>query len=108
MTDLTLIHNHIIAEVQLYQELPDVRNNCIPTDSYINMSFTGFKTLFSGKCFFADRTEACAGEKVTVKIVSLSAFDLIENSLFTNQVFTLCGYSGRPIGDGVILEVVKV
>lgn len=108
MKDLTLIHNHIITEVQLYDELPGVKHNCIPTDSYVHLFFMGFKTLFSGNCFFVDRTEVYGSEKVTIKIVSLSAFDLIEKSLFTNQVFTLCGYSGRPIGDGVILEVVKV
>lgn len=108
MKDLTLIHNHIIAEVQLYQELPNVINNCIPTDSYVHLFFMGFKTLFSGKCFFVDRTKVCGGEKIIMKIVSISAFDLIENNLYTSQIFTLCGYSARPIGDGVILDVVKV
>lgn len=107
MKDLTHFHSHIIVEVTFYKEPPPGVKGCMPSDSYILLTFTGFNTTFTGKCFFIDKTKNCPGETAKAKIV-ITAFHVVESSLYIGKPFLIHGNGTRPVGEGVILNIVKV
>jgi hypothetical protein len=104
--ELTTIRSHIIAKVEFYKEQSPHLRGCMPTDTYIELFFVGFNTLFTGKCYFIGKAENCAGETTEAKII-ITMFSVIEQFLQINRPFILsCG--SIPVGNGVILDIVKV